>query len=484
MARLLIIEDEPGVARALERFAEGEGHTCTVAATGEAGLEAVAEGPDLVLCDVRLPGLDGLEVLRTVKERAPDLPVIVMTAHGTVDTAVQAIKQGAYEYLLKPLDLDKLRVGVSRALEKRRLSREVAALRRELAATPGQASMVGTGPSMQEVFKRIGAVAASDVSVLLTGETGTGKEVVARAIHAASDRCEGPFVPVNCGAVPEALLESELYGHEKGAFTGAESLKRGRIETAAGGTLFLDEIGDLPPAAQVKLLRFLEDHVIERVGSTERIEVDVRLVAATHVDLNERLREGTFREDLYYRLNVVNVALPPLRDRLEDVPLLVAHFLEAAGAGATALSEDALAVLHLYSWPGNVRELRNAVDHAVVLARGRLIGPEHWPPDVLHGGPDRSPAEAIRRLVSAEMERLRAEGGEELYERLLDLVEEPLIKRALALTANNQVKASEMLGIHRTTLRKKMERYGLLKVKPRGEKSGDGVTGSPGTDGA
>jgi len=487
MARLLIIEDEPGVARALERFAEGEGLGCTVAPTGEAGLEAMeAEGPDLVLCEVRLPGLDGLEVLRTVKERAPDLPVIVMTAHGTVDTAVQAIKQGAYEYLLKPLDLDKLRVVVSRALEKRRLSREVAALRRELAATPGQASMVGAGPAMQEVFKRVGAVAASDVSVLLTGESGTGKEMVARAVHAASDRGDGPFVPVNCGAVPETLLESELYGHEKGAFTGAEAQKHGRIETAAGGTLFLDEIGDLPPAAQVKLLRFLEDRIVERVGGTEPIHVDVRLVAATHVDLNERLREGTFREDLYYRLNVVNIALPPLRDRLEDVPLLVAHFLEAAGAGATALSEEALGVLRNHSWPGNVRELRNAVDHAVVLARGRLIGPEHLPPEVLHGGPDRSPAEAIGRLVSAELERIRAEGAppagdDSVYERLLDLVEEPLIKRALALTGNNQVKASEMLGIHRTTLRKKMERYSLLKVKPRNDKP---PSDKPPSDGA
>jgi transcriptional regulator with PAS, ATPase and Fis domain len=253
--------------------------------------------------------------------------------------------------------------------------------------------------------------------------------MVARAIHAASDRGEGAFVPVNCGAVPETLLESELYGHEKGAFTGAETQKRGRIETAAGGTLFLDEIGDLPAAAQVKLLRFLEDRIIERVGGTEPIHVDVRLIAATHVDLNERLRAGTFREDLYYRLNVVNIALPPLRERLEDVPLLVAHFLEASGAGAAALSEEALGVLRRHSWPGNVRELR------------------------------------APRWLGRRGAKTASTTGCSTWWR----------SRSLALTGNNQVKASEMLGIHRTTLRKKMERYGLLKVKPRGDKNnGDG----------
>ncbi len=467
MSLVLIVDDEPGVCRALERFLTGEGHQAAIAATAEEGLRLADERrPDLVLLDVRLPGMDGLAALRTLRERAHETPVVIMTAHGTMDTALEAVRLGAYDYVSKPLDLEKTRVLVARALEKRRLAREVEALRREVSARPQ--TLVATSPAMQEVFKRVAAVAASDASVLLTGETGTGKEAVARAIHAASPRAARPFVPVNCGAIPETILESELYGHEKGAFTGADARKAGRVETAAGGTLFLDEVAEIPPSTQVKLLRFLEERVIERVGGTERIPVDVRLVAASNVDLGERLRAGRFREDLFYRLNVVAISLPPLRDRMDDLPLLVAHFLEAAGAGAAAVSEQALAALRRHSWPGNVRELRNSIEHAVVLARGRMIGPEHLPDSVLRGGPARSRGEAIGRLVADEFEA-RKGGSPPPYEAILDLVEEPLVRRALAATGGNQLRAAELLGIHRTTLRKKMERYGLLPPGKPGE---------------
>jgi DNA-binding NtrC family response regulator len=317
---------------------------------------------------------------------------------------------------------------------------------------------------MQEVFKRIGAVALSEVPVLVTGESGTGKEMVARAIHRASRRAAGPFEPVDCASLPETLFESELFGHERGAFTGAVARRIGRLERAEGGTLFLDEVAEIPPASQAKLLRFLETRTFERLGGSGPGTVDARVVAATHRDLAERIRQGLFREDLFYRLDVVTIRIPPLRERPEDVPLLVAHFLAQERGGPTGgISREALDRLMACTWPGNVRELRNAVEHARVLARGAPILPENLPPSVGGGGPAASPGEDDA-LLRAVVRRLAAEAGDgegDLHARVTARIEKPLLQEVLARTGGNQVRAARILGIHRTTLRERMERYGI-----------------------
>jgi DNA-binding NtrC family response regulator len=316
---------------------------------------------------------------------------------------------------------------------------------------------------MQEVFKRIGALALSDVPVLVTGESGTGKEMVARAVHRASRRASGPFEPVDCASLPETLFESELFGHERGAFTGAVGRRAGRLERASGGTVFLDEVAEIPPGIQAKLLRFLETRTFERLGGTGPVTVDARVIAATHRDLAARIKEGLFREDLFYRLDVVTVRVPPLRERPEDVPLLVAHFLaQGRGGPAGAVSRQALDLLLAHPWPGNVRELRNAVEHARVLARGGPLLPEHLPPTVSGGGPPAGPGEDA--LVRAIVRRLAAEAGDregDLHARTLARFEKPLLEEILARTGGNQVRAARILGIHRTTLRERMERYGI-----------------------
>jgi len=455
MAKVLIVDDEESIIWIFRKLVEGLGHQCLSAATGEQGIEiARAAQPDLVFMDVKLPGMDGLTALAEVHRVAARAKYVVMTAHGTLDTAVKAMKLGAVEYLSKPVDLDQARALIQNSLKGAGMSREVESIRK----AGGLTGIVGRSPQMQDVFKKIAAVAGSDASVLLIGESGTGKELLARAVHYNSGRASGPFEAINCASIPETLLESELFGHEKGAFTGAIRQKPGKFEVAGGGTVFLDEVGEISLAAQVKLLRFLEERKFERVGGTESVSVDIRIVSATNQNLDERVREGRFREDLYFRLNVVRIDVPPLRDRRDDVPVLVAYFLDLArGAGITS---EALELLKNHAWPGNVRELRNAIERGVVLARGTPIRPEHLPESITSPRPmGESDLEArVRELV----EKLIAQGTPgDLYHMVEARWEKALLRRVLEQTGSNQVKASELLGINRMTLRKKMEQYGL-----------------------
>ncbi len=455
MAKVLVVDDEESIIWIFRKLVESLGHAFLSAPTAEKGIEiARSEQPELVFMDVKLPGMDGLTALEEVRRVAPRSKYVVVTAHGTLDTAVRAMKLGAVEYLAKPVELDQARALIQGALKGAGVSREVEALRKQ----GGLAGIVGKSPGMQEVFKKVAAVAGSDATVLLMGESGTGKELLARAVHYNSGRSSGPFEAINCASIPETLLESELFGHEKGAFTGAVRQKPGKFEVAAAGTVFLDEVGEISLGAQVKLLRFLEERTFERVGGTEPVSVDVRIVSATNQNLEERVREGRFREDLYFRLNVVRIDIPPLRERREDIPLLVAYYLDVArGAGVT---NEALEVLKNHSWPGNVRELRNAIERGVVLARGTPVRPEHLPDTVTSPRPmGESDLEArIRELV----EKLVAQGAAgDLYRHVEARWEKALLRRVLEQTGSNQVKAAELLGINRMTLRKKMEQYGL-----------------------
>ena len=451
MARVLIIDDDPGVCWALRKALEAAEHSVETVGTAEQGLPLV-RGHDLVFLDIGLPGMDGLQAL----EHLDGVPVVIITAHGTVENAVEALRLGAFDYLVKPLRAEELPALVERAVRRTALEREVADLRGELNRRQGAAPLKGTTPAMQDVFKQIATVALSDAPVLIRGESGTGKELVARTVHESSRRRSGPFEPIDCGALPENLLESELYGFERGAFTGAVARKPGRIEIADGGTLFLDEVAELTPSSQAKLLRFLSERELVRLGGTERIAVDVRLVAASHRDLRSACEQGTFREDLFYRLAVTEIQLPPLRDRRDDIPLLVAYFLEQEFEYGGDLGEQAMAILSRYSWPGNVRELRNAVESATVKARGATIGPDHLPPYVT--GTGRAGEDEIGRMVAAIADAA-PEGGK--HEAVTDAFERGLIRHLLGLTGGNQVQAAKQLGIHRTTLRKLIEKHGI-----------------------
>jgi len=448
MSRVLIIDDEPTVCWALEKYFKSRGHQASSVASAEEGIARIAEQtPALVLLDVRLPGMNGLEALALIRQAPAPPPVVVITAHGTMETAVEAMRRGAFDYLLKPFDLAQIDEVLQRALANLAPAAEVPA------APSGVLQMVGSSALMQAVYKQIGMVAASDANVLITGESGTGKELVARSIHLASARSEGPFEPLVCASLPESLLESELYGYEPGAFTGATHRRIGRLERASGGTLFLDEISEIPLAIQVKLLRFLEERVVERLGGTERVPVDIRLLAAANRPLGELVRLGLFREDLLYRLQVVTIELPPLRQRPEDILELVGAFL----AGAS-ISQEALAALHGYYWPGNVRELRHAVEHAVVMARDATITPAHLPPYLAQDRPVAREDE-LRAAVRSQVESHAADG--ELYARLLAEWEKALLGPVLERTGGNQLKAAELLGMSRGTLRKKLRQHGL-----------------------
>jgi two-component system, NtrC family, nitrogen regulation response regulator GlnG len=465
--KILIVDDEPSICWAFRQLLEPEGYQVASAASAEEGLEVAArERPDLIFLDIRLPGLSGLDALPQFREQHPDCPVLVLTAHGTMETAIEATRRGAYNYLIKPVHNADVLHQIRTALERRNLSQEVARLRRELAGDDNAAALIGKSPVMQEVYKKIGALAGSNSSVLIYGESGTGKELAAQAIHRYSARARGPFIAVNCASMPEPLLESELYGHVKGAFTGAIRDKAGKAEVASGGTLFLDEIGEMPLAIQAKLLRFIEQKRFERVGSTEPVEVDVRILAATNLDLRARIKQQLFREDLYYRLNVVSLELPPLRQRPDDIPLLVTHFLERA-APVPDISAEVMQLFARYAWPGNVRELKNAVEHAVILARGKTIMPEHLPPHILLSlrGGDPLAGQTLEDLVRARTQRAldQAEGRDEgnAYAEIIADVEKAILAATLKRVNGNQVQASKLLGIHRTTLRKKIDEYGL-----------------------
>jgi DNA-binding NtrC family response regulator len=382
--RVVVIDDEVNAAAALETLLKEDGYEVTRAHDARAGLQLLEkEEPDVVLTDLRMPGMDGIELLSKIKEIRPETLVILMTAYGTVKTAVRAMKLGAEDYLGKPIDVEELEVVLQKAIEKKGLLKETRHLRERLEHKYRFDNLVGESPEMLTVFKAIRQVAPSSASVLLLGESGTGKELFAQALHQNSPRRLKPFVRVACAALPETLLESELFGHEKGSFTGAISARAGRFEAADGGTLFLDEIGDISPNVQVKLLRFLEEREFERVGGNKTYKVDVRIVAATHRDLKKKLEDGSFREDLYYRLNVIEIDIPSLRTRPSDIPILAQHFLrkyaEANGKEMEGIADEVMALLLAHPWPGNVRELENAMERAVVLAATPTLGPLHFP---------------------------------------------------------------------------------------------------------
>jgi two-component system nitrogen regulation response regulator GlnG len=467
-ARVLIADDEDSLRWVLEKQLRQAGYDVTAVRDGASALQAFQAEPfDLVFLDIRMPALDGLTVLARLRTARPDALVIVMTAHGTMETAIQAMQRGAYDYLAKPFDLDEVLLLAERALAAGRLTQEVARLRTGLQEVWEFGALIGRHPRMQEVYKTIGRIAASDVTVLLRGESGTGKELVARAIHHYSRRAGRPFVALSAAAIPGPLLESELFGHERGAFTDAKERKLGRLELAHGGTLFLDEIGDMPADLQTKLLRALQERTIERVGGHEPIRVDVRVLAATNRDLESLMRDGKFREDLFYRLNVVTVTLPPLRERRRDIPLLVDHFLAkyARDLGERGVAPEALDRLVGHDWPGNVRELENVVQRAMVMATSGVILPEHLPIGPVSAAAsvavDATLEEVIERRLLECVRGMRERATANLYGLMVALVEKPLLRAVLRETGGNQVRAAQILGINRNTLRKKLTEHGI-----------------------
>src|SRR5438874_4579048 len=450
-ATLLLVDDDPANLDSLERIFAREGYRTQRAETGAAALGLLRERPaDVVLTDLMMPGMSGQELLRAVKAVAPEAEVVLMTAYGTVEAAVAAMKDGAYDFLTKPLKRHAVLKSVQQAIEKRRLVLENKELRARLAGA--EQPIVGQSPSLRATLDIIRQAAPSSATVLLLGESGTGKELFARALHEHSPRAQGPFVPINCAAIPETILESELFGYERGAFTGAVQRKEGRIERAQGGTLFLDEVGELTPSVQVKLLRFLQEGEIERLGGTGTIKVDCRVVAATNQDLGARVRESKFREDLFYRLNVIQVVLPPLRDRVEDVPLLADHFIAryAAKNGKQigGLTRAALSALEAYPWPGNVRELENAIERAVVLSHAADLDVDALPQavqDAVRRGP--------RPAIPAALE------GRTLTIPLgtpMDEIEMRVIRETLRHTKGDKNLAAQLLGIAARTIYRKL----------------------------
>jgi two-component system nitrogen regulation response regulator GlnG len=461
MGSVLIVDDEESICWSLERRLAEDGHETAVCSSAEDALARIGRHqPDLVVLDVRLPGMDGLTAIGHIRQIAGPLPILVITAFGSLDVAVSAVRNGAYDYLVKPFDLEHAARVIASGLARRSPGRSRPA-QEGVVAAPGQ-ELLGRSAAMQEVFKRIALVAATDSAVLISGESGTGKELVARAIHAHSPRASGPWVPVNLAALSPSLVESELFGHRRGAFTGAEGDRQGLLELADGGTVFFDEVADIPLAVQVKLLRVLEQRELTPVGETRPRTVDFRVLAATHRDLRTEVRECRFRADLFYRLAVFEIGLPPLRERADDVPLLAERFLASLGLqpSSTTLGAAAITELTRRRWPGNVRELRNAVEHAALLARGGEIAPFHLPPEgallvETHDAND-GPAQlaaAVKAWADAQLAEpaLRAK----LYYEFLGEAEPALFQAVLAHTGHNQVAAARILGIDRATLRKK-----------------------------
>lgn len=465
MPKLLVVDDEQSICWGLTRLGESMGHEVVAASSAEQALELV-EGfkPDVIVLDVRLPGMDGLTAIEHLRERVGRVPIVVVTAYGDLQTAVQAVRNGAFEYLIKPFDLDQMQRALQRALESKQ-SPSVESVR-----AGHVEGMVGKTPEMQEVFKRIALAAASDACVLLCGESGTGKELAARAIHRYGTRSEGPFVAVNVASLSPSLAESELFGHVRGAFTGADESRTGLLVQADGGTLFLDEVADIPLPTQVTLLRALEHGEVMPVGSNETATTDFRVVSATHQDLSQKVQDGTFRHDLYFRLCTLQVDIPPLRERRDDIEELAKHFLSGlatdAHASAPSLPSETLAELGKRPWHGNVRELRNAIEHAVIVSRGGMITSDHLPPPAASSLlPVRdhlaNSAQEITLLVAqwAEAQFTNSPDADELYDRLLRIVEPPLLKVAMEKNRDQCAAAARSLGIHRTTLRKKLDQY-------------------------
>ena len=443
---ILVIDDEKNIREGLAADFEMDGYSVKVAANGQEGLDFLAKGDiDLVITDLRMPGISGEEVLRRVTTEMPGIPVIVLTGHGSIDAAVQAMRDGAYDFLTKPLNLDQLGMIVTRALESRELKLQHSQLLKEVDTKKQLDNIIGKSAEMQRLLTTVRKVADSKASVLVTGESGVGKEVIADALHNLSGRRDKACIKVHCAALSETLLESELFGHEKGAFTGADAMHKGRFELAHGGTIFLDEIGEINQSVQIKLLRVLQEKKFERVGGSQTIEVDVRVIAATNRNLEEEVKAGRFREDLYYRLNVIHLEVPPLRERKDDIPLLISAFLDEFnrenGKSVTGFSQTAKSAIYKYDWPGNIRELRNCVESAVVMAGGSEIDLEDLPPSVSKA----SRAESISVPMGIT----------------LDEAEKLIIEENLAANKGNKSKTADLLGIGRKTLHRKLAEYGL-----------------------
>jgi DNA-binding NtrC family response regulator len=472
-SRILIVDDEPDMVENLVRILRRAGYRCLRAGDAERALALLeSDHPDLLITDLRLPGLDGMELLRRAREADPALPVIVITAYGTIESAVAAIKQGAFDFLPKNFSVDGLLVAVERALGQRRLQVENRNLREQLQQTLGFENIVGRSPAMARVFELVRKAARSEANILIRGESGTGKELIARAVHANSPRAAQPFVPVDCASLPENLLESELFGHEKGAFTGAVRAKPGLMEVARGGTLFLDEIGELSLALQSKLLRALQERQIRRVGGTALIDVDVRVVSATNRDLREAVARGRFREELYYRVNVVEIALPPLRERAGDVALLAHAFLKRYGqARLRGFDEDTLAALERYPWPGNVRELQNVVERACALADGDTVRLRDLPEYVARGGAPLlgagGPAAGAAPLEGGENLPLR-----EAKERWMSVLEASYLRTLLGRHRGNVSAAAKAAGIDRKTFHRLLNKHRIRVPRERAEEPG------------
>jgi two-component system, NtrC family, response regulator AtoC len=444
--RILVVDDEEQMRDLLAKVLERKGYQVAVCSNGLEALASLEKEPaDLVITDVRMPGLSGMEALKAVKELNPDIVVLIMTAFGSIDQAVQAVKDGAYDYINKPFKIEEMLLTIEKALDERRLRHEVTALRQELHTRYRFENLIGKSRAMQDVFSLIEQVAGSRSTVMVYGKSGTGKELVAKAVHYNSPRTGKAFVAVNCAAIPAELLESELFGHEKGAFTGAIATKIGKFELATGGSLFLDEVGSMRLDLQAKILRALQEREIERVGGTRTIKIDVRVIAATNRDLKKAVEEGTFREDLYYRLNVVPITLPDLKDRQEDVPLLANHFVQKFGPESNPhvreITKEAMTILLSYAWPGNVRELENVIERAVTLGKGPAIGPADLPSHLTGG------ADPLDRALAKEA--------------TLEDLEREYIGLILRRTKGHQIRAASILGIDRRTLYRKIRRYKL-----------------------
>jgi nitrogen regulation protein NR(I) len=464
MAEILIVDDDLQLRQSFEKLLTGEGHTVRAASTGEAGIRLVEErSPDLVVMDVRMPGMDGLTAFTAMRKIDPKLPVIIMTAFGTTETAIEATRMGAFDYVLKPFDIPAVLDLIKRAVAAGQVMRGRVGLGPDEESEPGEV-LVGVSRTMNEVYKAIGRAAPTDALVLIRGESGTGKELVARALYHYSQRAAAPFLVINCVAIPETLLESELFGYEKGAFTGAVNRRVGKIEQANHGTVFLDEIGDMPLSIQAKILRLLQEKKIERLGGREPIPVDVRILAATNRDLEAAVGEGRFREDLYYRLKVVTLNLPPLRERREDIPLLADYFLARFSRELDmpnpGLTPEAVEALSAHHWPGNVRELGNALHKALIFSRGAPLTPE----DVLAAAGSRagSPPEGEGEGLAAFIRRtLTEQAGENAFDQLMDHVGRLVVREALEITGGNRTRAARLLGLSRPTLLARIEKYGL-----------------------
>lgn len=473
--RILVIDDDDEIRYSLNRVLSSRGYEVQEASSGEKGIElAGKEVFEVIFLDNRMEGMNGLETLQHLRSTAPESMVILMTAFGTTQTAIEAMKFGAFDYIIKPFDLKKVLELTEKAIQSHRdLSRSKSSYEPLLDSDDYKEGIVGSSEAMQGVFKAIGQVATSNVTVMVTGESGTGKELVARCIHQHSFRSGNPFMAVNCAAIPDNLIESELFGHEKGSFTGATQQRLGKFELCDGGTLFLDEIGDMALPTQTKILRALQDGEIQRVGSEKTVKVDVRLIAATNRDLETMVRRKEFREDLYYRLNVMRIRLPSLRDRLSDIPELVDFMLQRLikerRAGARRVSREALEVLCQYNWPGNVRELENTIQRSVVVAQGETILKKDLPQEILDAVQDKctpGPFEVVEKTGSAPsldqlLDSVYARMRDRVDTHLLQAVEKEITLRALKETEGNQVKASALLGITRATLRKRIDTYGL-----------------------